>query len=257
MDGAGHDGVRFGRAGRGCAGRHDLCSLGRQRVQRRRDRRRQSRGFPGLQPAHSGVRRNQPAEREWSNHRAKRCGTTARKAAREAAGSAISFLCRPGKPSAKIKPPSGGGRGVPDVSGDADPQTGYNVLVDGKSLVIGGTSAVAPLWSGLIALLNEKLGKPLGFLQPPCMGCPQPPALSTISLPDRTARSQPQPDGMPPQAWVLQSERSCCRPCPGPAPSFPAKSITARHRVSLLVLAADHLTTARNQLRIAARSASL
>jgi kumamolisin len=75
--------------------------------------------------------------------------------------------------SAKIVPPSGGGRGVPDVSGDADPETGYSVLVDGESMVIGGTSAVAPLWSGLIALLNEKLGKPLGFLQPTLYGLPQ------------------------------------------------------------------------------------
>jgi len=74
--------------------------------------------------------------------------------------------------SASVKPPSGGGRGVPDVAGDADPETGYKVLVDGKSLVIGGTSAVAPLWSGLIALLNEKLGKPLGFLQPTLYGLP-------------------------------------------------------------------------------------
>jgi kumamolisin len=68
--------------------------------------------------------------------------------------------------SAKIKAPSGAGRGVPDVAGDADPNTGYNVLVDGQKLVIGGTSAVAPLWSGLIALLNQKLGKPVGFFQP-------------------------------------------------------------------------------------------
>ena len=75
--------------------------------------------------------------------------------------------------SAGIKPPKGGGRGVPDVSGDADPETGYNVLVDGKSLVIGGTSAVAPLWSGLIALLNQKLGKPLGFLQPVLYALPE------------------------------------------------------------------------------------
>ena len=42
----------------------------------------------------------------------------------------------------------GGGRGVPDVSGDADPNTGYNILVDGESAVFGGTSAVAPLWAG-------------------------------------------------------------------------------------------------------------
>ncbi len=56
------------------------------------------------------------------------------------------------------------GRGVPDVAGNADPQTGYQVFVDGKSQVIGGTSAVAPLWAALIARLNEKLGSPLGDL---------------------------------------------------------------------------------------------
>ena len=58
------------------------------------------------------------------------------------------------------------GRGVPDVAGDADPNTGYNVLVDGQSFPIGGTSAVAPLFSGLVALLNQELGKPVGFWNP-------------------------------------------------------------------------------------------
>jgi kumamolisin len=58
------------------------------------------------------------------------------------------------------------GRGVPDVSGDADPTTGYQVRVDGKNEVVGGTSAVAPLWAALIALLNQKLGTPVGFLNP-------------------------------------------------------------------------------------------
>ena len=61
---------------------------------------------------------------------------------------------------------SAGGRGVPDVSGDADPSTGYVVRVDGQNLVIGGTSAVAPLWAGLIALANKQNGKSAGFLQP-------------------------------------------------------------------------------------------
>jgi kumamolisin len=67
-----------------------------------------------------------------------------------------------------ITPPSGqtGGRGVPDVSGDADPNTGYNVRVDGENLVIGGTSAVAPLWAGLVAIMNQQMGKPVGFLNP-------------------------------------------------------------------------------------------
>jgi kumamolisin len=58
------------------------------------------------------------------------------------------------------------GRGVPDVSGDADPLTGYQVYFDGQSVPIGGTSAVAPLWAGLIALLNQKRGKAVGFLNP-------------------------------------------------------------------------------------------
>lgn len=58
------------------------------------------------------------------------------------------------------------GRGVPDVAGDADPITGYVTLVDGQSGVIGGTSAVAPLWAGLLALVNQSLGKPVGFANP-------------------------------------------------------------------------------------------
>ena len=50
--------------------------------------------------------------------------------------------------------------------GDADPATGYVVRVDGQEFVIGGTSAVAPLWAGLIALMNQKLGHSVGFLNP-------------------------------------------------------------------------------------------
>jgi kumamolisin len=55
-------------------------------------------------------------------------------------------------------------RGTPDVSADADPQTGYLVRVDGKNLVIGGTSAVAPLWAGLLARMNAIAGKPVGYV---------------------------------------------------------------------------------------------
>jgi kumamolisin len=58
------------------------------------------------------------------------------------------------------------GRGLPDVAGDADPQTGYNVLVDGQQLVIGGTSAVAPLMAALIARVNQAKGKSVGFIHP-------------------------------------------------------------------------------------------
>jgi len=58
------------------------------------------------------------------------------------------------------------GRGLPDVAGNADPNTGYNVLVDGQEMVIGGTSAVAPLMAGLIALINEGKQQPVGFINP-------------------------------------------------------------------------------------------
>jgi kumamolisin len=87
-------------------------------------------------------------------------------------GFSVQFPLPVWQANAGITPPSGGGRGVPDVAGDADPDTGYQVLVDGESIVVGGTSAVAPLWSGLIALMNEKLGKPLGFFQPSLYGLP-------------------------------------------------------------------------------------
>jgi len=58
------------------------------------------------------------------------------------------------------------GRGVPDVAGDADPESGYNVVVDGQPSVIGGTSAVAPLWAGLFALINQSLGANVGYVNP-------------------------------------------------------------------------------------------
>ena len=64
-------------------------------------------------------------------------------------------------------------RGVPDVSGDADPETGYDVRIDGTDTVIGGTSAVAPLWSGLLARVNQLAGKSVGYLQPVLYQNPQ------------------------------------------------------------------------------------
>ena len=55
---------------------------------------------------------------------------------------------------------------MPDVAGCADPQTGYQVLVDGQSMVVGGTSAVAPLWAALVCRMAQSTGKPFGLLQP-------------------------------------------------------------------------------------------
>ena len=58
------------------------------------------------------------------------------------------------------------GRGVPDLAGAADPETGYNIYLNGQKAVIGGTSAVAPLVAGLIARINQLKKKPVGFIQP-------------------------------------------------------------------------------------------
>ena len=69
-----------------------------------------------------------------------------------------------------VNPGNFKGRGLPDVAGDADPLTGYQVDVDGSNIVVGGTSAVAPLWAGLIALLNQASGKPAGYLNPNLYG---------------------------------------------------------------------------------------
>lgn len=65
-------------------------------------------------------------------------------------------------------------RGVPDVSGNAASESGYRVLCDGQEFPdaskqlpgIGGTSAVAPLWAGLVALLAQSLGTKLGWIHP-------------------------------------------------------------------------------------------
>jgi kumamolisin len=58
-----------------------------------------------------------------------------------------------------------GGRGVPDVAGNADPATGYQIYSGGKAQVVGGTSAVAPLWAALISRLAEASGQRFGLIQ--------------------------------------------------------------------------------------------
>jgi kumamolisin len=93
-----------------------------------------------------------------------------------ATGGGISdVFALPSWQSAAKVPPSanpGGrrGRGVPDVSGDADPATGYQVRVDGTDAVYGGTSAVAPLLAALVARIAQQLDTPVGFLNPVLYG---------------------------------------------------------------------------------------
>jgi kumamolisin len=92
-------------------------------------------------------------------------------------GGVSNFFAQPSYQSAVNVPappaPTSGnsnGRGVPDVAGDADPYTGYNIYVSGKAQVFGGTSAVAPLYAGLLARINQSLttagGNVVGFANP-------------------------------------------------------------------------------------------
>ena len=69
-----------------------------------------------------------------------------------------------GKVPVSVNPGHASGRGVPDVSANSDPRTGYFVRSGGQDGVAGGTSAAAPLWAALIARVNQRIGKPVGFL---------------------------------------------------------------------------------------------
>ena len=65
------------------------------------------------------------------------------------------------------------GRGVPDIAGNADRNSGYTLFQDGKNIgTVGGTSAAAPLYAGLAALMNAHLGKPVGYLNPTLYSLP-------------------------------------------------------------------------------------
>ena len=85
--------------------------------------------------------------------------------AARAAGAGIT-TAGPARTSGAEAASGSGGRGVPDVAGNADPTTGYQIYSDGQSQVVGGTSAVAPLWSALISRLAQATGKRFGLIQP-------------------------------------------------------------------------------------------
>ena len=79
---------------------------------------------------------------------------------------------------------SNGTRAEPDVSADADPETGYLVVYKGGWLQVGGTSAAAPLWAALMALTDNKCSSsPVGFVNP-AMYFAASPAVSAVVLND-------------------------------------------------------------------------
>ena len=57
------------------------------------------------------------------------------------------------------------GRGVPDIAGNASENSGYLQVINGSpAQPVGGTSAVAPLYAGLVARINGNNGFPAGYL---------------------------------------------------------------------------------------------
>jgi subtilase family serine protease len=96
-----------------------------------------------------GTRKTKTAETVWNNNPGVPSG--------EGTGGGFSTLFRP-LPEWQIGAPHAPGRMVPDVAANADPETGYKVVLDGAVSPTGGTSAVAPLYAGLFAAFGRKLG---------------------------------------------------------------------------------------------------
>ena len=86
------------------------------------------------------------------------------------AGGASSLYHRP--PWQSVDPAAGPpeSRLVPDVAAVADPFTGVKFVFEGQLLVGGGTSQAAPVWAGLVAIINGVLASvgegPLGEANP-------------------------------------------------------------------------------------------
>ena len=88
-----------------------------------------------------------------------------------ATGGGYSILFK--EPAYQLTTRPGRWRGVPDVAGNADPVSGFDVSINGQSQVIGGTSAVAPLFAALHVLINQASGKNIGFINPILYANPQ------------------------------------------------------------------------------------
>jgi kumamolisin len=119
------------------------------------------------------------------------------------------------------------GRQVPDIAGNADPYTGYQVYVDGSWYVIGGTSAVSPLMAGLALLLSEALGQRVGkILDLVKLVAANPTTCYDVTVGDNGAfragpgRDQVTGDGVPDGGRVLAAYEALGTPTPPPVESL-------------------------------------
>ncbi len=82
-------------------------------------------------------------------------------------------------------------RNVPDVSLDADPNTGYSIYFENGWVVYGGTSCAAPLWAAYTALVNQKRAAN----SEPDLGFPNPLLYQIAATPDYVAAFHDVQDG--------------------------------------------------------------
>ena len=93
-------------------------------------------------------KRGSSAEQVWNNDPGQTIGSGT------GGGFSTLFLMPPWQAGA----PHGPGRMVPDVAANADPETGYAIVLYDSSIVVGGTSASAALYAGLFASFGTKIG---------------------------------------------------------------------------------------------------
>lgn len=108
-----------------------------------------------------GTTKTRASETVWNNNPGETDG--------RGTGGGFSTQFRP-LPAWQIGAPNGPGRMVPDVAANADPNTGYSIIVHGQAATRGGTSGVAPLYAGLFAAFGKRLGyiSPKLWLNPLC-----------------------------------------------------------------------------------------
>ena len=141
---------------------------------------------------------------------------------------------------AKAGVPGGKMRGVPDAAGCADPNTGWLIAADASgNEVVGGTSAVAPMWAAIVAYLSQSTGKSAGDVASALYGLP------AGCMRDVTSGNN--------GTYVAKSGYDCCTgqgtpvvskllaalqtPAPAPTPTPPAPTPTPSSTTRTIVVA--------------------
>lgn len=81
------------------------------------------------------------------------------------------------------------GRGIPDIAGNASENSGYPQYINGQEQPVGGTSAVAPLYAGLIARINANINASVGFINPTIYAAPAAAKFREVAAPPGPANN--------------------------------------------------------------------